>query len=168
MSNTTDWITAGAAVAGAVGTVGALWVGAVTLRRQVDFQSRDQASRVSLAKVGPRNIVVRNQSGQAIHGVIVWFRDGPDASIARYHDVPADTTEDVLPAGHEMRVNGSQVPEELAHSLIPYVDFTDAAGLRWRRGRGGELELLFRRPKRDVAGRRDDPQPRRPGRLRFH
>lgn len=48
MSDATDWISAGANLAAAVGTVGALWVGAVTLRRQVNDQHRAQASAVTV------------------------------------------------------------------------------------------------------------------------
>ncbi|WP_285250222.1 hypothetical protein [Pseudarthrobacter sp. fls2-241-R2A-168] len=49
MSEVTDWISASADVAAAVGTVGALWVGAVTLRRQVNDQHRQQAAAVTVA-----------------------------------------------------------------------------------------------------------------------
>jgi hypothetical protein len=48
MSDATDWISAGANVTAAVGTVGALWVGAITLRRQINDQHRAQAAAVTV------------------------------------------------------------------------------------------------------------------------
>ncbi len=101
---------------------------------------RDQASRVSVAKTGPRDAVIRNQSDRAIHYVSGWFHDGPEPGVARYKDVPGDTSEDVVAAGEAVRAHASLVPAELGHSAIPYVLFTDADGHRWRRGRGGYLQ----------------------------
>jgi hypothetical protein len=139
-----DWITAGATAVAAVGTVGALWIGALAFLRQADTQRKTQASRVSVARIGPREVVIRNQSDMAIHYVSAWFKDGHDPKTARYAPVSADTLEDVVPAGGEMTTKGSQVPAELHHSAVPYIQFTDAEGRRWQRGRGGELALIRR------------------------
>lgn len=49
MSNVTDWIGAVSGAVAAIGTVGALWVGAVTLRRQVNDQHRAQAAAITVA-----------------------------------------------------------------------------------------------------------------------
>lgn len=55
MSDVTDWIGAGANGAAAIGTVGALWVGAITLRRQVNDQHRAQAAAVTVTVQKVRN-----------------------------------------------------------------------------------------------------------------
>jgi hypothetical protein len=151
--NTADWIMAWSTVAAAVGTVGALWVGALAFLRQAYSQRRDQASRVSVARDGnSTQLIVHNQSDRAIHYVTCWFKDGADPKIARYDDQPCDTSEDVLPAGGDFQTGSSRVPDELKHSAISYVEFTDATGNRWRRGRGGELSLIRKAKRRPESG----------------
>lgn len=160
--NTADWIMAWSTVAAAIGTVGALWVGALAFLRQADTQRKDQASRVSVARTGSRQIVIRNQSDRAIHYVTGWFKDGADPKKARYDDQPCDLAEDVIPAGREFATGSSRVPAELDHSAIPYVEFTDAEGNRWRRGRGGELTLIRKARKgQEAGGTRRGPLERR-------
>jgi hypothetical protein len=59
----TDWIGAIATAIGAVGTAGALWVGAITLRRPNDDQRRIQAENVT---IGMKNGEVRLFNGNDV------------------------------------------------------------------------------------------------------
>jgi hypothetical protein len=74
--NITDWISAVSASVGAIGTVGALWVGALTFRRQIIDKHREQASGVSAGArydnyKAPTKwyVFVLNSSGQPLYGV---------------------------------------------------------------------------------------------------
>lgn len=81
MSDVTDWISAGANAAAAVGTVGALWVGAVTLRRQVNDQHRAQAAAVTVTVQKVKNdrslleFSVQNDSPLPIYEVMLIASD---------------------------------------------------------------------------------------------
>jgi len=143
-----DWVTVVSSVLATLATVGALWVGAIAFKRQAETQRHDQASRVSVAKTGPREVVIRKQSDRAIHYVSGFFHDGADPKIARYANVPCDSSEDVVAAGQEITAHATRVPEELEHSAIPYVESPMQRVGDGDRGRGGELRLIRKRSRR--------------------
>ncbi|WP_155855716.1 hypothetical protein [Arthrobacter sp. 9MFCol3.1] len=128
----TDWISAGANVAAAVGTVGALWVGAVTLRRQVNDQRRGQAKLVTVGVTRTRTrrksedlFYVLNNGEEPIFGVdlLITSHKGSSAS-----------SEDVLPPKSSMSavIESGTVTEARAQ-------FGDSAGNGWTRFISGEL-----------------------------
>lgn len=81
MPDLTDWISAIANVAAAVGTVGALWVGVVTFRRQVNDQHRAQASAVTVTVQKTKQnrdileFMLQNDSPLPIYEVILIASD---------------------------------------------------------------------------------------------
>lgn len=99
MPEVTDWISAGANVAAAVGTVGALWVGAVTLRRQVNDQHRAQAAAVTVSVQKVRNdrelleFRLQNDSHLPIYEVMLIASDhGKDVEQEFVAAMPPGTT----------------------------------------------------------------------------
>lgn len=144
-SEVTDWISAGANVAAAIGTVGALWVGAVTLRRQVNDKRREQASAVTvgyredkqLGRNGEqrRHFFIRNASSLPIYdvtlyGAIPW-------PIPRKPRPPVHR--EVLAPGEEESVYSNNKDAQ------PHAMFKDSAGVTWERyvdGRLRELKII--------------------------
>lgn len=137
----TDWISACANVAAAVGTVGALWVGAITLRRQVNDQHRRQASAVtvghredkqhmSTGEIKKRiRYFVRNDSSLPIYDVLLYA--AIPSHLARVPRKPAQR--DVLPPGEEESFYAGSIES------TPYARFTDSSGVAWGRDATGRL-----------------------------
>lgn len=130
----TDWIGAIATAAGAVGAVGALWVGAVTLRRQINDQHRGQARAVTVKIYhtpdanGLTSVEIRNDSSLPIYGVVLVATNKKGEVIGQEfeHAMPAGT-----PKSYDM-------PSELVGSA--YALFQDSAGTKWKRWFNGDLE----------------------------
>lgn len=92
----TDRISAGANVAAAIGTVGALWLGAITLRQQVKDQIRQQAPAVT---VGSRRA---SETGTAYECFISNGSELPICSVrlvAKFDENEADSEADVVEPG---------------------------------------------------------------------
>ncbi|MFF2840522.1 hypothetical protein [Paenarthrobacter sp. NPDC057981] len=99
MSDVTDWVSAGANVAAAIGTVGALWVGAVTLRRQVNDQHRAQAAAVTVSVQKTKRdqeileFMVQNDSPLPIYEVMLIASDhGKDVEQVFVAAMPPNTS----------------------------------------------------------------------------
>jgi hypothetical protein len=132
-----DWISAIGSAVGAIGTAGALWLGAITFRRQVRDQHRAQASAISVAIDAHENgnsdrvrVEIRNDSPLPIYGVILVAKrqNGADLGQELTYAMP---TKDIV-AFHC----------DYIHGMMAYADFTDSAGSKWRRYFTGELEEL--------------------------
>lgn len=142
MAEVTDWISAGANVAAAVGTVGALWVGAVTLRRQVNDQHRRQASAVT---VGSRRIQVRGATFEC------FISNGSQLPIyrvrlsAKFDKIATSERVDVIEPGDRFTITRRD-----AESRHVYADFTDSAGQDWSRNDDGLLVPYARRGRKVI------------------
>ncbi|MCT9868355.1 hypothetical protein [Paenarthrobacter aurescens] len=121
---------------GAIGTAGALWLGALTFFRQVRDQHRAQSSRVIVVMdkgkgkgagyLSPK-AVVTNMSGLPIYKV--RLRAAP-------HDALDDGMEESIP----VLVDEWPIPipgKYIEHSV--HVEFQDSAGTTWIRWVGGSL-----------------------------
>lgn len=134
MPDVTDWISAGANVAAAIGTVGALWVGAVTLRQQVNDQHHAQASAITVgSEVELRPLqeskllfFITNNSPLPIYGVGLY------GSIDEEIDGTANA--DVLPPTKKI---GFYAPVRDERKVL--AEFSDSAGNRWMRNESGLL-----------------------------
>lgn len=133
------WSTFWGAVAGgigAIGTAGALWLGAVTFFRQVRDQHRAQSSRVIVvmdkgtgkgAGYLPPTAIVRNLSDLPIYKV-------------RLRAAPNDAFDDELKKEKPLLVGEWPVVipgKYIEHSV--HVEFQDSAGTTWIRWVGGGL-----------------------------
>jgi hypothetical protein len=128
----TDWISAGSNVAAAIGTVGALWVGAVTLRRQVNDQHRTQAAAVTVTVQKVRNdpelleFSVRNDSPFPIYEVMLIASDhGNDVEQEFVAALPPKTS-----TSFQLRDTSF---------MGCRAKFYDSSGRRWVRHFNGEL-----------------------------
>lgn len=133
----TDWISAGANVAAAIGTVGALWVGALTLRRQVNDQHRAQASAVT----------VGNRPWKEWHPDVGELKSGTMYFISNNSSLPiyyvllytgskeTRRKEDraVLAPGEELSFRAS------SSDSLAFAKFVDSAGVPWTRNGAGAL-----------------------------
>lgn len=135
----TDWISAGANVLAAIGTAGALWVGAVTLRRQVNDKLRAQASAISVTlskepgSSGPVDIEMRNDSTQPVYGVMLVAHDKSGLALA--HESQA-----VLYPSSTIKLTATN-----GAATAAYGRFRDSAGIKWRRNTNGGLKELSRK-----------------------
>lgn len=134
MSDLADWISAGANVAAAIGTVGALWVGAVTLRRQVNDQHRAQASAIT---VGSEVEVRPLQESKLLFFItnnspLPIYRVGLYGSMDEESDGTAKA--DVLPP---TKTIGFYSPIREERKVL--AEFSDSAGNRWMRNESGQL-----------------------------
>lgn len=133
----TDWISAAFTAFGSLATAGALWLGAVTFRRQVRDQHRAQASAVSASVEqssqdhGVLILSAHNGSSLPIYEVLLMARDVQD----NYVD---QDFRNVLPRdggfSFQKRTNGIL--------LRCRVYFRDSAGQRWSREASGQLKEL--------------------------
>jgi hypothetical protein len=128
----TDWISAVGGAIGALGTAGALWLGAITFRRQVRDQHRAQAAGTAVivdanADDNTAVISVVNGTHLPIYGVKLMAYDQDfEEIIDEYRDV-------LLP--------DTPWDESVATSVVKNanIEFTDSAGttwLRWSTARG--------------------------------
>lgn len=133
------WSTFWGAVAGgigAIGTAGALLLGAFTFRRQVQDQHRTQAAAISVgirtireySDIGERKIwyqyFVRNDSLLPIYHVRLYF--GPVEERRK-------TDREVIPPGDEV-THDSQNSDFMA-----FGKFVDSPGVAWKRDGSGKL-----------------------------
>jgi hypothetical protein len=133
----TDWISASANVAAAIGTVGALWVGAVTLRRQVNDQHRAQASAITVGN-RPWN-EVNADTGEITHGFVYFITN--NSSLPIYNvlvyagPVSARRTviRPVLAPGEEASFNMN------SSDFMAFAKFNDSSGVAWKRDGAGRL-----------------------------
>ncbi|WP_156507350.1 hypothetical protein [Arthrobacter sp. OY3WO11] len=139
--NFTDWVSALGQAVGALGTAGALWLGAYTYRRQANDQRRAQASAVTLVmkeKAGwsTWNGLVRNDSPLPIFDVALVGVDANGNDVAKTrHERP------YLPGTVDRGANSySGSLEKLSLKEASHVCFTDAAGHKWKRSGTGVLE----------------------------
>lgn len=129
-----DWVSAIGQAIGAIGTAGALWLGAITFRRQVRDQHRVQAAAVTVTisddpeqKKGAW-VEVRNDSPFPIYSVIlVALR--PEGTELRQVMQAAIPPRDKLPMKTLMMNN-----------MSAYALFKDSSGTHWRRWFNGDLE----------------------------
>jgi hypothetical protein len=141
--NLADWAT----LLAAVGTLGALWVGAMTLRLQVNHTRRAQASHVSTwverggeAAPSAEILKVHNGSPQPIYDVMVTCSQQPGArgsALGRRFSR-------VLPAGATLC---EPIPTEAGGQgleTFSAVTFRDSAGLSWFKDNHGELKRKSR------------------------
>lgn len=130
----TDWISAVGQAVGAIGTAGALWLGAVTFRRQVRDQHRAQASAITVgSEVEARPLqepkllfFITNNSSQPI------YRVGLHGVISEEHDGTAKA--DVLAPSKTI---GFYAPVRERREVL--AEFSDSAGTRWMRDETGQL-----------------------------
>ena len=138
------WATFWGAIAGAIGaigTAGALWLGAITFRRQVRDQHRAQAAAVTLAitKTSGRGTwagLVRNDSLLPIFDLALVGVDanGNDVDASR-HERP------YLPGTTAQNANSyGGILQKTSLKQASYVCFTDAAGNKWKRLGSAVLE----------------------------
>ncbi|GAP53466.1 hypothetical protein AHiyo6_00310 [Arthrobacter sp. Hiyo6] len=134
-----DWLSAWGTALGAVGTTGALWLGAVTFRRQVRDQHRGQAAAVSL-RIIKQDIRLQRDIAEVING-------GPfpiyNVEVTG-RDQDWEDLKGVFKDGHNGDVVVDQLPVYYTYGKLRmgFVDFTDSAGTRWRRwAQGGLAEL---------------------------
>jgi hypothetical protein len=130
-NETAEWISAFGQVIGALGTAGALWVGAVTLRRQINDKHREQASGVT---VGCRphhptqSWVVFIENGSSLPLYSILFNAYSETGAIDLH-------QPVLAPGRtlsgQLSMGGAE-PEVLAN-------FKDASGNWWTRRGDGTL-----------------------------
>lgn len=138
MSDVTDWISASANVAAAVGTVGALWVGALTLRQQVKDKHRAQASAVTVGRRPWKELdpdigelksgteyFISNNSPLPIYYVLLYKGS---RETRRKEERP------VLAPGEELSFKSSSSTDALA-----FAKFVDSAGFGWSRNGSGAL-----------------------------
>ncbi|MCP9000357.1 hypothetical protein NFC73_11550 [Pseudarthrobacter sp. RMG13] len=129
-----DWVSATGSAIGAIGTAGALWLGAVTFRRQVRDQHRVQAAAITVSisqdpDQGKGAIVeVRNDSPFPIYTVIL-VASKPDKTVLRQEMQAAIPPRDNFPMKTLMMNN-----------MSAYADFKDSSGTKWRRWFNGDLE----------------------------
>ncbi|RAM37235.1 hypothetical protein [Arthrobacter globiformis] len=135
-TSVTDWISAVGGAVGAVGTAGALWLGAVTFRRQVKDQHRSQASAVTVGcvrtvnfdEIGDRSVnyryFIQNNSPLAIYNVLLYA--GP-------HDLRTSSRQEVLVPGGEIEFHRS------TSDFMAFAKFVDSAGVCWKRHGDGTL-----------------------------
>jgi hypothetical protein len=158
-----EWITAGATVFSAIGTVGALLVAVRLLRHeqiarraQEEHESRAVPELVSawwtgMARLEPTdadkekgavlgfavNAVVSNGSGQPVYDVLVRMPEGPEPDLE-----PGDITllqphsEEKVMMIHRRHPGGDDSSPLFG---IPSVSFTDSGGNRWCRDHTGAL-----------------------------
>jgi hypothetical protein len=140
MSDVTDWIGSLGSAVGAMGTAGALWLGAVVYRRQARDQHRSQAAAVS---VGSR--MDRTPHLQYWH----FIENGSQMPI---YDIHLHVLKDGRPVFEE----GRPVEERAAvlvstksigfmqqeDGIITQAEFSDSSGTRWRRDSTGKLTEL--------------------------
>ncbi|MFF1880574.1 hypothetical protein ACFVVC_03780 [Pseudarthrobacter sp. NPDC058196] len=135
----TDWISAVSDAAAAVGTVGALWVGAITLRRQVNDQHRAQASAVTVSVQKTKQngeileFMVQNDSPLPIYEVMLIASDRGD-------DIHQDFVAAMPP-----RTRTSFQLRETSY-MGCRAKFYDSSGKRWVRHFNGQLRDIT--PKR--------------------
>lgn len=142
--NFTDWLSAIGQAVGALGTAGALGLGAYTYRRQVHDQHRAQAAAVSLRLVkqdldSRKDIaVVINSSNLPIYNVKVKARNDSWESLegepktGHTEDLVIDTLVLYFPFGQ---------------LSTAFVDFTDSNRAKWTRWAAGGL--AERKQRRD-------------------
>lgn len=132
----TDWVSAVGQAVGAIGTAGALWLGAVTFRRQVKDHHRQQASAVTVgyevwkegfADIGEVNrgyrYFIRNDSPLPIYDVVLAI--GPEG--AKEFRLRA-----VLPPGDK------EVALVISSESTMVVGmFADSSGIGWQRDGAG-------------------------------
>lgn len=140
----TDWISAVGQAVGAIGTAGALGLGAYTYFRQVRDQHRAQAAAISIYKFpnreGRRNrkirLQLRNDSNLPIYGVSLVGTN----RIGEYKD---QSFRPALPAGEQMWVDITT-----AYGTSGYAMFTDSFGNSWKRYMNGDFEPHGKKPER--------------------
>lgn len=138
--NAAEWLGAWSTLGGAVGTVGALLVGSITLRRQINDQHRHQASGVTV-KISAVPLIAgiqqhmevefRNDSGLPVYRVILKATGYGNA-------IKLQEMRTVVPAVHDKFSFQFKADAEYG----AHADFTDAAGVRWRRYSNGDLEEI--------------------------
>lgn len=138
------WSTLWAAIfagIGAIGTVGALWVGALTLRRQINDQHRQQASAVTVGiklvkppMYGARYVCfILNASNLPIYNVRLH---------SNFDGETATQRADVLEPGNSLDYDAG-----LAKDRKVLGEFVDSSGHEWMRNGRGRL-LAWKRPSR--------------------
>ena len=137
MPQSTEWISALSDAVAAVGTVGALWVGALTLSQQVKDKHRAQASAVTVGNrpwkeltdigdvKGGIKYFVTNNSPLPIYNVLLYSIEG-----RRHQTMP------VLAPGGEVSFNMS------TSDFSVIAKFADSAGVSWKRDGNGKLTEL--------------------------
>ena len=141
MSDVTDWIGAVGTAAGAIGTAGAFWLGAVAYRQQARDQHRAQAAAVTVGQRLTQNGIqnddvvyfIRNDSSLPIYNAVVYT--GP-LKARREHWMNSQ----VLPPGEEIYF---VYPGIQRAGFTAIGKFIDASGNGWRRdGLSGALEPI--------------------------
>jgi hypothetical protein len=132
----TDWISAIGGAIGALGTAGALWLGAVTFRRQVRDQHRAQAAAatVMVTRVGRlATVELHNGSALPIYAIklVATYPDANDVSAEFF----------VGPPHAPVTANNWA----FAEGMSAYAEFRDSADRKWRRHLAGKLEEIDRR-----------------------
>jgi hypothetical protein len=132
MSDLTDWISAAGQAVGAVATAGALWVGAVTLRHQVDDKRKCQANLVAIRvheephiTFGRANfrVLVENKSQLPIYDVRVHSGN----TLVGYHENVDQAV--ILPGATANLVGPYTENDDFSSAVI----FRDNSGLWWGR-----------------------------------
>jgi hypothetical protein len=135
----------GMAVA-AVGTVGALLVGAFTFRRQTLQDRRAHASRISIwmeepgpdQRAGhPCGLLCNSSDEPAYRCQISFFDHHTGSRLETSQEIV-----DVLPPWDRLRVETERIDWARQDLVDPAVEFTDRAGRRWERDRLGRLTDL--------------------------
>lgn len=128
----TDWVSAVGQAVGAIGTAGALWLGAVTFQRQVRDQHRAQAATVTIHNAlryldkNGHIITVTLGSKLPISSVEIKCFDSKGKFLNAF-------VAQVVVDKFEQRVSRDF---KIAESCVI---FTDSAGTRWERWTNGKL-----------------------------
>ncbi|MET3348997.1 UNVERIFIED_ORG: hypothetical protein ABID57_000666 [Arthrobacter sp. UYEF1] len=136
MSEVTDWISASANVVAAVGTAGALWVGAVTLRRQVNDKHRQQAAAIT---VGNRIWKEQTDIGELKRGVLYFIRNNstlPIYNVLLYAGPVEARRKDI----RQVLAPGEEASFKMASSdFMAFAKFIDSSGVAWKRDGAGRI-----------------------------
>ncbi|MDI3241541.1 hypothetical protein QK292_08170 [Arthrobacter sp. AL08] len=124
---------------GAIGTAGALWLGAITFRRQVNDQHRAQAAAVTLhvaLEGGLDNshvVQVASSNNLPIYNMELVCLDSEGGQLDRF-------------VKHVVTREFSQYLDDALPLHEAFVTFTDSSGVRWQRWSKGKLIELGREP----------------------
>lgn len=127
----TDWISAVGGAIGALGTAGALWLGAVTFRRQVQDQHRAQAAAITVSispipnVTGRSWVEIRNDSREPIYGVALVLLNKAQREVYQefFHAIPPGKPGDLsnLPGKLARRTRISRMAVAYRANLLRWV-----------------------------------------------
>jgi hypothetical protein len=130
----TDWISAVGQAVGALGTAGALWLGAITFQRQVRDQHRAQASAITVSveksrhDAGILEFKVKNDSNLPIYEVLLFAVDRQGNNVEQDFRTVLSSGDSL---SFQLRTGGDLM------RCRAY--FRDSSGTRWSSEASGQL-----------------------------